>query len=659
MHRLGTIRNRFLIFAALCLIPLAAVGFVVLREVDTRTSTNLASNETGIAAMVTGSTQNFLTSTFRTIENIAVMPAITDGTDLEAVNRTLTQARTYRPEYAGLFTVDVDGNVVAQAGIDTNLILPSIGPSLESTLTTGLRSVSKRIDLNLNDSTSVIVLVTPIVSIPDETVAGSSTATPDPDAAQPGDIVGAIGAVIPVDYVQQSIIPATSSRTDVVLISGDQVMAATGDIRAQEQAFMRNLKAELDTTTQLGTESFRMEGLAGSTRLATYSNVQSDVATWAVVITAPLTTSTTTQWVGTQMLVVAIAGAVILIVAFAIGELMARGFEDVIDHATSLVEGDFTRHLVPRGHGEAHTLGVALTRLQDHLITQQTQLQERQAERQFQTEEMRELLRRNLRVQEEERRHIAAEIHDAVSPLITGALYQNRALQINGDPAAERMNASLTEISSLLERASEELHEIIFHLRPPDLDDIGVVAAVEAFVQTIQRTGLEARLEVSGTIPSFTAEVRLGIYRIVQEALHNVLRHADADEAVVRLEYANDTLRVTIRDNGIGFDPAHARRPTSLGLLSMRERATAIGATFEIISRPGAGTAIVIERKDTGTVMSDELLEDILRQRMSRASDSVVEAERPTPEVATNDESSDNSGSDQSATDGESSIPNA
>jgi signal transduction histidine kinase len=82
----------------------------------------------------------------------------------------------------------------------------------------------------------------------------------------------------------------------------------------------------------------------------------------------------------------------------------------------------------------------------------------------------------------------------------------------------------------------------------------------------------------------------------VQEALHNALRHAHADEAKVRMEWLDDRLRVTIRDNGSGFDPEQAASPTSLGLLSMRERAAAIGGTLEIASKPGMGTAIIVER---------------------------------------------------------------
>ncbi|MDQ3539589.1 MAG: hypothetical protein M3440_02775, partial [Chloroflexota bacterium] len=82
--------------------------------------------------------------------------------------------------------------------------------------------------------------------------------------------------------------------------------------------------------------------------------------------------------------------------------------------------------------------------------------------------------------------------------------------------------------------------------------------------------------------------------------------------AVIRLESTDVLLRVTIRDNGSGFDPATAVRPTSLGLLSMRERAAAISATFTIVSRPGGGTAIVLERANTGNVMYDDVLADLI-----------------------------------------------
>jgi two-component system sensor kinase len=188
-----------------------------------------------------------------------------------------------------------------------------------------------------------------------------------------------------------------------------------------------------------------------------------------------------------------------------------------------------------------------------------------------------------------------------VSPLITGALYQARALRL-GTPddasrTAARRDATLDGIGELLSKAMEELHGVIFALRPPDLDDIGVVAAIERYIAQVQRSGLNVHLEAGEEPLLLTPEVRLAIYRIVQEALHNALRHAAADEAVVRFEHIDDVLRVTIRDNGAGFSPEHTARPTALGLLSMRERAAAIGAAFAVMSRPGDGTTVMIERR--------------------------------------------------------------
>jgi signal transduction histidine kinase len=112
----------------------------------------------------------------------------------------------------------------------------------------------------------------------------------------------------------------------------------------------------------------------------------------------------------------------------------------------------------------------------------------------------------------------------------------------------------------------------------------------------VSRSGLPTELEVVGEPRRLSPEARLGVYRIVQEALHNAQRHAHADEALVKMEWLDDRLRLTVRDNGSGFDTEQAYQPTSLGLLSMRERAAAIGGMLEIASRPGAGTAIILER---------------------------------------------------------------
>jgi signal transduction histidine kinase len=142
-----------------------------------------------------------------------------------------------------------------------------------------------------------------------------------------------------------------------------------------------------------------------------------------------------------------------------------------------------------------------------------------------------------------------------------------------------------------------ELHDVIFDLRPPDLDDLGVVAAIERYVGQINRTGLPCRLEVLGE--SAPAGARRPGWRSTGWS-----RRRSTTPCATRgptrptsgLEWLADRLRVTIRDNGSGFEPDGVGQRVGLGLLSMRERAAAIGATLEIASRPGSGTAIILER---------------------------------------------------------------
>jgi signal transduction histidine kinase len=627
-----TIRTRFLIFGLLSLIPLVGFNWLLISDNNrTRYEDQLAS-QTVLSGQITNSLSGYLGSSFRGIESLAANPLIVEPEDLDATSALLANSRVTRPEFVGVFMLNTDGELVSQAGIIDLKVLPAVDSQIDAVLSTGQRNISGRIDLQVDPPVSVFVIMVPITSVSD-TSGTVATATPSANTSEPvtpgttaiiteqgdspvGTVRGVMGAIIPTDGLAQASLPTTRGRTEVVILTSDQVITGTGDVRGNEQAFLENLKSQDTAFSDEGTDVFRMTSLSGTERSAIISTVPLESINWSVLVTSPVPPSQLSFLWQELLALLLVAALVYLIMAYAFGELTSRSLTDLTESAGRLAQGDYHTPIATGGSGEMGNLRSSLVDLRARTEEVMSIAEERQAERQRQNEQLRELLRRDLRMQEDERRHIAAEIHDAVSPLITGALYQSRALQrSNGSTSHEQLESSLSDVNGLLERASEELHGIIFDLRPPDLDDIGVVAAIEAFVASIQRTGLEARLEVIDEPPPLTPEVRLGIYRIVQEALHNVLRHAGADEAVVRMEYVNQLLRVTIRDNGAGFDPERARRPGSLGLLSMRERAAAIDADFEILSRPGGGTVIIVERRDTGSIMSDELLETILRDR--------------------------------------------
>lgn len=625
-------------FALICLVPVVIVVLFFLNWSIERSNQEIANGEATLSSLVTQSLTNYINSNYQTIERLSAVPAIQTQDDVDEVNRVLGEARTLRADLSGVFLLNTSGEPVGESGTDVDLVLPFVDSQVESTLATGQRTITRRIDID--DETSVIVLLAPVTTITqtqttatgpgqattptpasnDDTSGTEATAVITPVATPgqqpPGTILGVMGAIIQVDNLTQAVIPVLRTRADIAIINSDQVITATGDIRQNEGDFLRRIEQAGVRAGDSGTDTFQMTGMSGTERLATYSPVPLESADWAVIVSYAVPAAYGDWlWPG-GALVLLTAALTILAIAIAIGEYTSRPLRELGRDAQLLQQGDYSINIQPSGTGEILTLSTALSQLASRLNSQISGLQKSQAERKRQTDQMRELLRRTLRLQEDERRRIASEIHDAVSPLITGALYQARALQMtNGTTPHDLLDESLQSVNGLLERASQELHGVIFDLRPPDLDDIGVVAALEAYVSTIQRTGLQARLEVVNDLPPLTPEVRLGVYRIVQEALHNVLRHASADEAVVQIEYANELLRVTIRDNGAGFDPETAIRPTSLGLLSMRERAAAIGASFSIISKPGGGTAIVIERAETGNVMSDDVLTNLMSHR--------------------------------------------
>ncbi|HWK79682.1 MAG TPA: ATP-binding protein, partial [Thermomicrobiales bacterium] len=440
--------------------------------------------------------------------------------------------------------------------------------------------------------------------------------TPTPASGQDdaqGKNIGAIAAVVNVSYLESLVVPYARGKTEIGVVSKEGLIVGTAGIAKNIPYFLDSQSDHVSQALEGDTGNFTSTDASGNERLGVFAPIQSDVANWATIVTSPAPGTYSRSLVIQSLAALLLASVVILTFAVIFGEYTARQLRTLAARADAMKRGDFSVNNEPVGGGEIRALSIALADMGDQLATQMHGLEESQVERSHQAEQMRNLLRRTLRLQEDERRRIAGDIHDAVSPLITGALYQARALQMrNGSSPVEEREETLSSVNSLLEQASDEIHSVIFDLRPPDLDDIGVVAAIEAFIQSFSRTGLSCRLEVVNDLPPQTPEVRLGIYRIVQEALHNVVRHASADEAVVRLESTNGILRVTIKDNGVGFDPEMSFRPTSLGLLSMRERAAAIGATFKIVSKPGGGSAIVIERAETGDMLSDIVISELI-----------------------------------------------
>lgn len=200
-----------------------------------------------------------------------------------------------------------------------------------------------------------------------------------------------------------------------------------------------------------------------------------------------------------------------------------------------------------------------------------------------------------LRTQEEERRHLARELHDQIGQGLTAAKFSIQAALQNEEPEAHRRR--LDGCITLLDELTERVRELSLALRPPPLEDLGLVPALRSYLdrQAIAG-GFHLEFFADSSLGRFSADVEIACFRVVQEAVTNVLRHADADRVMVELRRSSQALHVSICDNGVGFALAAVRScdegGKSLGLLGMRERVKLLGGEIDCRSEPGRGVEI-------------------------------------------------------------------
>jgi signal transduction histidine kinase len=210
------------------------------------------------------------------------------------------------------------------------------------------------------------------------------------------------------------------------------------------------------------------------------------------------------------------------------------------------------------------------------------------------------LLRRLTTAQEDERSRIARELHDQMGQYLAalgvGLRLVGEAVA-PGSPAAAR----LAQLRELTELAGREAHRLAIELRPAALDDVGLRAAVRQYAEDWAcRAGVAVDFYPTGATARLPGPVETALYRLVQEALTNVLKHAAARRVSVVLHQAADQVHLTVEDDGRGFDPDAAPPPGRLGLLGMRERAAQVGGRVSVESSPGQGAVVVVRIPLTG-----------------------------------------------------------
>jgi len=210
-----------------------------------------------------------------------------------------------------------------------------------------------------------------------------------------------------------------------------------------------------------------------------------------------------------------------------------------------------------------------------------------------------EAVRAREEAREEERRRLARELHDDLGQALTGltmdlSWLEHRVIELAADGASE-LRAKIEAMRHLVDHAMHTVREVITELRPQALDQLGLVAALEWQAETFAR---RAGLRSCFTSAVDAIELDMGrssaVFRVFQEMLTNVARHADASRVDVLLRQDGDTLMLAVRDNGRGVAPENAAVPNGFGLLGMRERAMLLGGNIVISSSPRRGTKVTL-----------------------------------------------------------------
>jgi signal transduction histidine kinase len=223
----------------------------------------------------------------------------------------------------------------------------------------------------------------------------------------------------------------------------------------------------------------------------------------------------------------------------------------------------------------------------------------------------------------EERNRLARELHDSVSQTIFSMNLTAQSARILIDRDPERVAGLLDHLQTLSQNALGEMRSLIQQLRPHSLIENGLPAALrDHAAERFEQDNLKVEVQVKGKghLPPIVEE---GLFRIAQEALNNIVKHAKTDKAMIQLKFVNDLASLTIEDQGVGFDQTSTKSATGhMGLSSMRERVESLGGNLDIDTSPGKGTRIRIEIRTTKDTKRDAL-HDLDNQETGKETENV------------------------------------
>jgi signal transduction histidine kinase len=507
----------------------------------------------------------------------------------QALRRHLDAVQTQFPEFAWLGVADADGQVVAATG---DLLR---GQSVA----TRPWFVAARQAPFLGDVHDAMLLAQDLPQGPDGQPLRFVDAAA-PIAHGPGAIAGVVGGHLSwawIDQLQAGLLRGLDTRRtlELLLANGDGVVLA-----GPPGWVGRTLTASEDA------------GEAGLYLIGSHAAApaQAPDLGWRVVVrqSADVALQPARALHRTVFNTVLLAGLLAAVLAMFVTRALVRRLEALAEQAAAVRRGARSQIAVPAGDDEVQRIGTALAELVAHLQQEKAalaalnaELDARVAERGARIERMAEEARHAAVTRE--RLRLARDLHDTLAHSLMALLTQIRLVRKLKDRLpAQELAAELERAEAVASSGLAEARAAITQMRHGSVRENGLAAALrELLVRFGERTGMAATLHAAGRGADLADERVETLYRIVEEALRNVERHARAGAVQVVMEEApaDDApdarrLRLTVQDDGVGFDPA-APLPGHYGLLGMREQAALVGATLQMHSAPGQGCTLTLE----------------------------------------------------------------
>ncbi|MGO4887325.1 HAMP domain-containing sensor histidine kinase [Anaerobacillus sp. MEB173] len=274
---------------------------------------------------------------------------------------------------------------------------------------------------------------------------------------------------------------------------------------------------------------------------------------------------------------------------YVIGNLVKKRLEVLVQSTMALERGNFAHRTIELGDDEIGLMGKHLNVMAERVEDQVASLQRLSSERAEWNETLKQA------AVNEERQRLARELHDAVSQQLFAISMMTSALPHSLNADLKKAKSQIGMIEKMATTAQAEMRALLLHLRPAHLEGKKLKQGIEDLLIELEtKHGLTIKWKIED-VEGLAKGIEDHLFRIIQEAISNTLRHAKANSLFLQLQVINEQIRLKIIDDGIGFEPSDQKSTSSYGLNSMNERTNEIGGVLEVISLPGKGTQIEVK----------------------------------------------------------------